>query len=59
MMHDQNHIKVKMELQEVGWGNTDWINLAQDGKVGGRFWLRQWTLRFHKILGISRLSEGL
>jgi hypothetical protein len=21
---------IKMDLQEVGWGGTDWIDLAQD-----------------------------
>jgi hypothetical protein len=21
---------MKMDLQEVGWGDTDWINMAQD-----------------------------
>jgi len=24
------HLKIKMDLQEVGWGDTDWIYLAQD-----------------------------
>jgi hypothetical protein len=27
----------KMDLQEVGWGGMDWIELAQDGD---RFWAR-------------------
>jgi hypothetical protein len=28
---------IKMDLREVGWGGTDWINLAQDRD-------RWWTL---------------
>jgi hypothetical protein len=24
---------IKMDLQEVGWGHIDWIDLAQDGDI--------------------------
>jgi hypothetical protein len=26
---------IKMDLREVGWGDVDWINLAQDRQVAG------------------------
>jgi len=26
---------IKMNLQEVGWGSMDWIDLAQDSDVAG------------------------
>jgi len=26
---------IKMNLQEVGWGSVDWIDLGQDGHNGG------------------------
>jgi hypothetical protein len=29
-MHGQQNIKVKMDLQEVGRGYGDWMELAQD-----------------------------
>jgi hypothetical protein len=27
---------IKMNLQEVGWGSMDWIELTQDRDSGGR-----------------------
>ena len=29
--------KIRMDLQEVGWGYIDWIGLAQDRDVWRRF----------------------
>jgi hypothetical protein len=26
---------IKINLQEVGWGSVDWIDLGQDGHNGG------------------------
>jgi hypothetical protein len=28
---------IRMDLVEVGWGDVDWIGLAQDG-TGGELW---------------------
>jgi len=43
---------IKMDLKEVGWGDMDWINLAQDRD---RWLARIWycIFRFHKMPGIS------
>jgi len=43
---------IKMDLQEIRWGGTDWIALAQDRD---RWWAlvnAVGTFRFHKIQGI-------
>jgi hypothetical protein len=29
-----------MDIQEVGWGGMDWIDLTQIGTGGGRWWMR-------------------
>jgi len=29
-MHGQNHIKIKIDIQEVGWRDIDWTDLAGD-----------------------------
>ena len=29
-MHGISHVKIKINLREVGWGGIDWIDLVQD-----------------------------
>jgi hypothetical protein len=44
---------IKMDFQEVGWGDIFWVDLAQDRD---RWWAlvnAVMNLRFHKIRGIS------
>jgi hypothetical protein len=44
---------IKIDLQEVGWGNMNWIDLAQDRN---RWWAlvnAVVNLGFHKMRGIS------
>jgi hypothetical protein len=48
---------IKMDPWEIGWGGTDWINLAQDSDHWGLLWIRQWTFGIHKMLGISGVGE--
>jgi hypothetical protein len=31
---------IKMDLQEVGGGHRDWMELAQDRDSGGHLWVR-------------------
>jgi hypothetical protein len=40
-----------MDVGEVGWGDEDWIGLAQIGTGGELLWIRYWTFGFHKMLG--------
>jgi hypothetical protein len=28
----REEFNIRMDLREIGWGNVDWIHLAQDGK---------------------------
>jgi hypothetical protein len=35
---------IKMDLQEVGWGGMEWINLAQDRD--------QWRTLVHKVMNL-------
>jgi len=37
----------KMELKEIGWEGTDWINLAQDRDRGKVLSPQTWTLKVH------------
>jgi hypothetical protein len=46
-----------MDLGEVGWGDVDWIGLAQAG--GELLWIRCWTFGFHEMLGNYRVVQHL
>ena len=48
---------LRMDLQEMVWGNMDWIDLAQDRDR----WLSlvDAIKKFRKMWGISCLAEGL
>jgi len=39
---------IKMDLQEVGGGRGDWMELAQDRDRCGHLWVRCGTFGFHK-----------
>jgi hypothetical protein len=38
-IEDQRRLNdnIKMDIQEVGWGGMDWIDLTQIGTGGGRW----------------------
>jgi hypothetical protein len=44
---------IKMELQEVGCGGTDWIKLAQDRENWQALVNKVMNFGFHKMWGIS------
>jgi len=44
-----------MDLQEVGGGCGDWMELAEDRERGWHLWVRWWTFGFHKMRGNSWL----
>jgi hypothetical protein len=46
-----------MDLGEIGFGDVDWIHLAQDREGGELLWTRWWILGFHKMRWISWLAE--
>jgi hypothetical protein len=50
---------IEIDLQAVRWGSTVWIALAQDRADGGSLWMRWRNFGFHKIRGVSWLSEDL
>jgi len=48
-----------MDLQELGWGDIDWIDLARDRDRWRALVNVVMNLRFHKIWGISCLAADL
>jgi len=50
---------IKMELQEVGRGSMEWMELAQDRDRWCALVTAVMNPGFHKIGGISRLAENL
>jgi hypothetical protein len=47
-----------MDVREIGFGDVDWINLAQDRDRWRALVNRWWNFAFHKMRGISWLAEG-
>jgi hypothetical protein len=41
---------IKMDLSEIGWGNMDWIDLAQDRDQWRALVNTEMNLRAHNIL---------
>ena len=48
---------IKMDIQEVGFGGMDWIQLAQDRNRWQALVNAVMNRRFHKMRGISWLVE--
>jgi hypothetical protein len=44
---------IKMNLSEIGWGDMDWIDLAQDTEQLRALVKTVMNLRVHKMLGNS------
>jgi hypothetical protein len=42
---------IRMDIGEVGWGDVDWIGLAQDRDRWRALVNLVMNLRFHKMLG--------
>jgi len=49
---------IKLDLQEVGCGDTDWIKLAEDSDRWRAIVNAIITFVFHKMQGISQLAEN-
>jgi hypothetical protein len=49
----------KIDLREIGWDGTDWIDLAQDRDQWWALVNTVVNLRFHKMLGSSRVAVQL
>jgi len=49
---------IKIDLQEVGWGHMDWIDLALDRNRWRELVNVVVNLRFHKMRGSSLLAEN-
>jgi hypothetical protein len=47
---------IRMDLGEVGWGDADWIGLAQDRDKRRALVNSVLSLRFHKMLGKYQMS---
>jgi hypothetical protein len=47
---------IKMDVGEVGWGDVDWIGLAQDRNRWRALMNSVLNLQFHKMLGIYRMA---
>jgi hypothetical protein len=50
---------IRMDLGEVGWGDVDWIGLAQDRNRWRALVISVMNLRFHKMLGNYRMASQL
>jgi hypothetical protein len=50
--------RIKMDLQEVGCGGTDWIKLAQERDRWRAFANVVVIFGFHKMRGVSCLAEN-
>jgi hypothetical protein len=48
-----------MDLGEVGWGDVDWIGLAQDRHRWRAFVNVVMNFGFHKMLGNCRVASQL
>jgi hypothetical protein len=47
---------IRMDLGEVGWGDVDWIGLAQDRNRWRAFVNSVLNLRVHEMLGNYRVA---
>jgi hypothetical protein len=50
---------IRIDLGEVGWGNVDWIGLAQDRNRWRALVNSVLNLRVHKMLGNYRVASQL
>jgi hypothetical protein len=48
---------IRMDLGEVGWGDVDWIGLAQDRNSWRALVNSVLNLRFHEMLGHYRVAS--
>jgi hypothetical protein len=47
---------IKIDLVEIGWSGVNWISLSQDKYKCRDFVNAAMNLRFHKMLGNSRVA---